>query len=209
MALKDLKRNRNIGLNLGPKTTQEMASIGIETIGQLRKVGWKAAFLDLIGKYPERLNLNMASALIGTILDIHWQDIPSIDKTEAKELIRSLKPKKVSRPAKSGSSKQDQSFVDFVVQDQLGSLNIDARRMFGGHGLYFKGKFFGIIYDGCLYLKTNEQTRLKYLAEQMKPFSPNPRQTLKSYYQVPIHILENGEELERWVQDAFRVAVHS
>lgn len=209
MGLKDLKRNRNIGLNLGPKTTQEMASIGIETIGQLRKEGWKSAFLRLIEKYPERLNLNMATGLIGAVLDTHWQDVSSKDKTEAKELIRSLKPKKASRHTKSGPSKLDQSFVDFVVQDQLGTLNVDARRMFGGHGLYIRGKFFGIIYDGCLYLKTSEQTRLKYLDEQMKPFSPNPRQTLKSYYQVPIHILENGEELETWVQDAVRVAAQS
>ena len=43
---------------------------------------------------------------------------------------------------------RQESFADFVL-DQLSELEgASARRMFGGHGLYRGGDFFGIIHDG-------------------------------------------------------------
>jgi DNA transformation protein len=35
---------------------------------------------------------------------------------------------------------------------------IEARRMFGGHGLYHDGRMFGLVANDTLYLKTDEQT---------------------------------------------------
>jgi DNA transformation protein len=40
----------------------------------------------------------------------------------------------------------------------------------------------------------------------MEPFSPNAKQTLKSYYQVPIHVLEDSRALTDWVQGAIQVS---
>jgi hypothetical protein len=46
----------------------------------------------------------------------------------------------------------DESFKDFVL-DQLQELDgIEARRMFGGHGLYQDETFFAILHKGKLYL---------------------------------------------------------
>ena len=36
----------------------------------------------------------------------------------------------------------------------------------------------------------------------MKPFRPNAKQTLKSYYQVPVEIIEDADELREWVGKA-------
>jgi DNA transformation protein len=36
----------------------------------------------------------------------------------------------------------------------------------------------------------------------MKPFRPNARQTIKSYYQVPVDILENADPLREWARKA-------
>lgn len=199
------RTRKNIGLNLGPKTTSELATIGIHTMDLLKAKGWKSVFLSLVEKFPNRLNLNMAAGLIGAVLEVHWQDIPESEKNQAKDLIKSLKPKKVRSKSKY-SSPLDHTFVDYIVLDQLPTLNIDARRMFGGHGLYYQGKFFGIVHDGCLYLKTDEKSRVKYLEECMEPFSPNTKQTLKSYYQIPIHVLEDSRALTNWVQEAIRVS---
>lgn len=44
-------------------------------------------------------------------------------------------------------SNPDGSFVAFVC-DQLRSLNVIARRMFGGCGLYVGTVFFGIVLSG-------------------------------------------------------------
>ena len=76
----------------------------------------------------------------------------------------------------------DESFKDFVL-DQLQELDgVEARRMFGGYGLYQDEIFFGIIHKGRLYFKTDETTVAAYRRRKMKPFRPNPKQTLKSYY---------------------------
>jgi DNA transformation protein len=96
----------------------------------------------------------------------------------------------------------DASFRDFVL-DQLQHLDdVTCRRMFGGYGLYQNGVFFGIIAQGRLYFKTNAATRAAYIERGMQPFRPNPKQTLKSYYEVPVNILEDDERLALWAQQA-------
>lgn len=98
------------------------------------------------------------------------------------------------------------SFRDFVL-DQLRDLGtVECRAMFGGHGLYCGGVFFGILYRGALYLKTDKMTRAEYERRGMKPFRPNERQTLKSYYEVPADILEDPEALVHWATQAIRSA---
>ena len=97
---------------------------------------------------------------------------------------------------------KDDSFKDFVL-DQLRELEeVEARRMFGGYGLYQDETFFGIIHKGRLYFKTSETTVDAYRKRKMKPFRPNARQKIKSYYQVPVEILEDADELRAWAESA-------
>jgi DNA transformation protein len=94
------------------------------------------------------------------------------------------------------------SFKDFVL-DQLGELHgVTCRAMFGGHGLYRHETFFGIIHKGRLYFKTNDATRRNYSARGMKPFQPNGKQRLKTYYEVPAEIIEDQELLTSWAEQA-------
>ena len=76
--------------------------------------------------------------------------------------------------------------------------------MFGGHGLYSGGTFFGIIFRGRLYFRTEEGTRDAYLEHGMKPFRPGATQKLGSYYEVPPEVLEDALALERWAGAAVR-----
>ncbi|MBI3876627.1 MAG: TfoX/Sxy family protein [Verrucomicrobia bacterium] len=92
-------------------------------------------------------------------------------------------------------------FKEFVL-DQLRTLGAEARPMFGGHGLYCGGNFFGILHKGRLYFYTNAATRQPYLKRGMKPFRPNARQTLGKYYEVPAEVVENTDELVAWAQAA-------
>lgn len=97
---------------------------------------------------------------------------------------------------------KDDSFVQFV-EDQLSGLsNVRSRRMFGGWGLYAGDKFFGIISDGVLYLKTNEESRGKYKALGSECFKPSEKQTLKNYYEVPADVLDDAETLSEWAREA-------
>lgn len=96
----------------------------------------------------------------------------------------------------------DETFRDFVL-DQLQPLGeVDCRRMFGSYGLYHDGVFFAILSQGRLYFKTSTITRAAYVQRGMQPFCPNARQTLKSYYEVPVDILEDHEQLTCWARQA-------
>ncbi len=101
-------------------------------------------------------------------------------------------------------NKKDGSFKDFVL-DQLRDLaDIEARRMFGGYGLYQDETFFGIVHKGRLYFKIDDSTVHAYRKRKMKPFRPNAKQTLKSYYQVPLEIFEDPGQLCQWAVQAIR-----
>lgn len=96
---------------------------------------------------------------------------------------------------------RDDSFNDYVL-DQLAPLAVTAKAMFGGHGLYRRGEFFGILHGGRLYFRTSDASRPAYIGRGMLPFRPNARQTLTSYYEVPPEVLEDGNELLAWARTA-------
>ena len=97
---------------------------------------------------------------------------------------------------------RDESFKDFVLDQLAGVDDVEARRMFGGFGLYQDKTFFGIIHKGELFFKTDQSTVGEYRKRKMKPFHPNAEQTLKNYYQVPAEIIEDADELRQWAVQA-------
>jgi len=101
---------------------------------------------------------------------------------------------------------QADTFKDFVL-DQLEPVGeLRSRSMFGGHGLYQSDVFFGIIFKARLYFKTDARSRSAYLDRGMKPFRPNPKQELQTYYEVPVDVLEDRDELARWALGAIYFA---
>jgi DNA transformation protein and related proteins len=99
-------------------------------------------------------------------------------------------------------NQKDESFRDFVL-DQLQELDgVEARRMFGGFGLYQDELFFGILHKGRLYFKIDDSTVGEYRRHKMKPFRPNPKQTLTSYFQVPVDVIEDRDQLRVWAMNA-------
>ena len=94
------------------------------------------------------------------------------------------------------------SFRDFVLE-QLTALNgLRCKRMFGGYGLYCGEQFFGIVFDGRLYFKTNPVTLPEYLAYHAPVFAPSEKQILKNYREVPADILEDSQLLLLWARKA-------
>lgn len=94
------------------------------------------------------------------------------------------------------------SFKNFVL-DQLDSIRgVTCRAMFGGYGLYHREKFFGIIHRSRLYFKVTPTTVTHYKEHGMKPFRPNAKQMLKSYYEVPVDVLEDADALLAWARQA-------
>ena len=62
-----------------------------------------------------------------------------------------------------------------VVLERLQPLPVTSRGMFGGKSLYFDGRFFGIIFDGVLYFRTDDETRADYTSRGMPALQPKYR----------------------------------
>jgi DNA transformation protein len=107
------------------------------------------------------------------------------------------------------SLRNSDSFRQFVV-DQLEPLDVRARSMFGGTGLYSREYFFGIIAADVLYLKVDDTNRGMFEKAGMKPFKPYAdRPGTMKYYAVPLAVLESAAELERWARGAIAAARRS
>ena len=96
------------------------------------------------------------------------------------------------------------SFLDFVLE-QLAPLNgLRSKAMFGGYGLYCGEVFFAIVYDGCLYFRTNPDTLPEFLEYNAAVFAPSEKQVLQHYREVPVDLLEDSERLQVWAKKAAR-----
>lgn len=95
-------------------------------------------------------------------------------------------------------------FVDHVVEMLAPLGPVEARAMFGGHGLYHAGTIFGIVYEDRVYLKVTDETRPRYEDEGMDPFTPRPGQTMRSYHEVPPEVLEDRDALVAWAKEAIQ-----
>jgi DNA transformation protein len=96
--------------------------------------------------------------------------------------------------------------------DQLAPLgDIRGRAMFGGHGLYLNGVIVGIIIDETLYLKADDSNRPAFEREAMAPFVyvSKDRRVAMSYWEAPAAVIEEPEELQRWVSQAAAAARRS
>lgn len=100
------------------------------------------------------------------------------------------------------------SYRVFVL-DQLGrvALDVRARGMFGGVGIYAGDIFFALIDDDTLYLKVDDTNRPDFEAAGMGPFRPfGEGGEVMQYYEVPADLLEGGDALGEWVGKAIEVA---
>jgi DNA transformation protein len=96
----------------------------------------------------------------------------------------------------------DASFLDYVLEQLAEARGLKTRAMFGGHGLYMSGSFFGIVHKGALYFRTDEASRPEYVKAGSRPFNPKGKIELHRYYEVPAHVLEDAEELLAWAKTA-------
>jgi DNA transformation protein and related proteins len=103
---------------------------------------------------------------------------------------------------------QDSVLLDYLL-DQLAPLGqVRGRAMFGGHGLYLDGIFVGILADETLYLKVDQKTQPAFVTAGAEPFvyRSRGRQVRLSFWQAPAEVLEDPQELCRWVAGAAEAA---
>lgn len=79
---------------LGPVSSEILPPLGVETIGDLKKLGWEEVALRVMSEHPRFINLNMLRALIGAYHDLDFRNIPDADLKKAKEMISLFRNKK-------------------------------------------------------------------------------------------------------------------
>lgn len=77
--------------------------------------------------------------------------------------------------------------------------------MFGCFGLYSNSVFFGIICDDQLFLRTDMNTRKKFIEEGMPSLLFKEKQKEHNYFQVPDSVIESKAKINRWAKEAVDV----
>ena len=107
-------------------------------------------------------------------------------------------------------SKRAEALAGHYV-DQLASwAHISTRPLFGACGLYREGHVFGMVWQGALYFKVDDESRKLYVAAQshaLEYVSKGEAQALKSYWEVPAEVVEERETLCLWAARAYQVAL--
>ena len=83
--------------------------------------------------------------------------------------------------------------------------------MFGGNGLFKGGVMFGLISDGELYFKVDDESRADFEAKKSHPFTyeARGRKIALSYWFVPEDVIEEAGDLQAWAVKAHTAAVKS
>ena len=86
---------------------------------------------------------------------------------------------------------------------------IEARPMFGGHGVYHAGAIIGVVIDDALYLKTDAQTRPAFEAAGCAPFvyAMQGREIAMSYWSLPDEAMDSPQAMRIWAQRAYEAAL--
>jgi DNA transformation protein len=99
-------------------------------------------------------------------------------------------------------------FREYVREQMERVAPLSMRAMFGGVGLYSDGVFFALIDDDTVFFKVDERNRADFEAAGMKPFRPfGDDRTSMQYYELPAEVLEDREDLRRWVRGALQAAL--
>jgi DNA transformation protein len=87
----------------------------------------------------------------------------------------------------------------------------EARRMFGGYGVFHQGLMFALIADGNLYLKADDDNRSLFEAEGCERFSYHRQdhEYRLSYYTAPEDFFENSAACRQWARSAFDAALRN
>lgn len=103
-------------------------------------------------------------------------------------------------------------FIAHVQELMRGAGALSARAMFGGHGIYVDGIIVAIVVADVLYLKTDDETRGRFVDMGLLPFeyeTKNGSRQSTSYYQPPEEALESPAAMREWLRLAQGAALRT
>ena len=104
----------------------------------------------------------------------------------------------------------DTSYKDYICTDILGHIDgIYSKKMFGGYGIYKNAVIFAIIANNQLYFKVDSTNKSQYEALESQPFTykGKTKPVQMSYWEVPEGIIEDPEQIEKWVEQSLEISL--
>jgi len=106
-------------------------------------------------------------------------------------------------------SRDDKEFTHHIVDLMQGIGPVNAKRMFGGYGIFLDGLMFALISDGLLYLKADTENRADFIKHNLGAFSyiKKGKECRLSYFQSPEDALEDPEIMNDWARLSYAAAL--
>ena len=73
--------------NLGPKSSQWLASVGIHTLDDVARLGVVQTYQRVKAAYPEKVTLNLLWGLQAALLEIPWNELPPDIREELRKQV--------------------------------------------------------------------------------------------------------------------------
>ncbi len=100
-------------------------------------------------------------------------------------------------------------YIEYLQDVFSGMGAISAKRMFGGHGLYFDSLMFALVADGVVYLKADAENASQFEALGLGKFHYEKGGKLMaiSYYQAPDDLFDDQELAAQWARRSWEAAM--
>ncbi|HAT1611223.1 TPA: TfoX/Sxy family protein [Raoultella planticola] len=105
---------------------------------------------------------------------------------------------------------QSKALAVHYAGELSGWAHITTRPLFGAVALCRDGVVFAMVWKGSLYFKVDNASRAAYEAagsHALGYVSEGNDHALKSYWEVPVDVLEDNETLTEWAQQAWSAAL--
>ena len=103
------------------------------------------------------------------------------------------------------------NYVSYILDLLSPFGDMTSRAMFGGYCIYKDKVIVGIVVIDELYFIVDKTNQVQYEELDSVPFTYSKGDTVAtlSYWKVAIEILEDEEQLPKWLEDSFIVALNS
>lgn len=102
-------------------------------------------------------------------------------------------------------------FIAHTVEQMSALGGVQAKKMFGGWGLFKDGLMFAVVIQDELYFKVDDGNVARFESRHLKPFTyeAKGRQVALRYFQAPAETLEDPHAMAEWAADAWACALRN
>ena len=100
-----------------------------------------------------------------------------------------------------------EDYLQFCLEQLSDIEDVMHKKMFGGVGFFKEGKMFAGIMGGKLCLKVDATNQADFEAVGMTKFNPKKIGKGLPYFEVPLEVLEDRDELKKWGMKSWEIAM--